>query len=629
MTDLLEHPIFSLLGRHADEQGLPCYVIGGYVRDRIMNRDFKNDIDILIVGSGIAFAQSVAKTLDVPLSVFKNFGTAMLMHEDLQIEFVGARRESYRSDSRKPIVEDGSLEDDQNRRDFTINAMALSLNAENFGELLDPFDGMGDLERQLIRTPTDPMETFSDDPLRMMRAIRFATQLNFRIDPSVLEAIFEMKERIRIISKERVIEELNKIVAAKKPSMGFRTLFDTGLLHLIFPQMAALQGVEIINGKAHKDNFYHTLEVLDNVAEHSDDLWLRWAAIMHDIAKPATKRFDSKHGWTFHGHEDKGARMVPKIFAELKLPLNEKMKFVQKLVQLHLRPIVLAQDMVTDSAVRRLLFEAGDAIDSLMQLCHADVTTKNEYKKKKYRENFELVRQKLKDVEERDQLRNWQPPVSGEDIMRATGMKPGREIGLIKNAIREAILDGEIPNNREAAYQFMLDKAEEAGMINQEKQALAAEVRQKLTDQGFRVESQDLSRPWGGYLLIDESQSQQFAAMHFSGLDPSLSNPRIKLSAKVMIVAPGKRLSWQYHLRRSEIWQILRGQVGVVTSETDEENALQLLSVGEQVHLNAGTRHRLVGLEQWSVIAEIWQHTDPNHPSDEEDIVRLQDDCGR
>lgn len=629
MTNLLDHPIFPILGQLADEQDLACYVIGGYVRDRILGRDFKNDIDILVVGSGIDFATKVGHEIGAPVSLFKNFGTAMLMQGDLQIEFVGARKESYRADSRKPIVEDGTLEDDQNRRDFTINALALSLNKANYGELLDPFDGIGDLKKQLIRTPMDPLMTFSDDPLRMLRAVRFATQLNFRIDVSALEAIHQQKERIRIISKERIIDELNKIIAAKKPSLGFKTLFDTGLLHLIFPEMANLYGVETIQGKSHKDNFYHTLEVLDNVAEVSDDLWLRWAAIMHDIAKPATKRFHQQHGWTFHGHEDKGARMVPKLFAELKLPLNEKMKFVQKLVQLHLRPIVLAQDIVTDSAVRRLLFEAGDDIDDLMALCHADVTTKNEYKKKKYRQNFELVKQKLKDVEERDQIRNWQPPVTGEDIMHATALNPGREIGIIKNAIREAILEGEIPNEREAAYRFMLRKVEELGMIDKEKLNIATEIRQQLTDKGFRIVSEDLTRPWGGFLQIDDSQSQQFATMYFSGLEPNLNNPDAKLSAKVLIVGPNKRLSWQYHERRAEVWEVIRGNVGVVCSENDEENELKLLSAGHQIHLPARTRHRLVGLETWSVVAEIWEHVDPANPSDENDIIRLQDDFGR
>ncbi|WP_257658829.1 CCA tRNA nucleotidyltransferase [Parapedobacter lycopersici] len=466
MSDWLAHPIFSLLSTVAAESGMECYVIGGFVRDRLMNRAVANDIDIVVVGSGIEFAQRVGKALDTKVNVYKNFGTAMLGYGDLQIEFVGARRESYRADSRKPLVEDGTLEDDQNRRDFTINAMALSLNKSDFGRLLDPFDGVADIQRRVIRTPLDPNETFSDDPLRMMRAIRFATQLNFKIDIAAIQAIAANKERIKIISRERVIDELNKIILADKPSIGFNYLFDTGLLQLIFPAMANLHGVEVVNGKGHKDNFYHTLEVLDNVTELSGDLWLRWAAIMHDIAKPATKRFDQQHGWTFHGHEDRGARMVPKLFAELKLPLNEKMKFVQKLVLLHLRPIVLAQDVVTDSAVRRLLFEAGDDIDSLMMLCHADVTTKNDYKKKKYRQNFELVKQKLRDVEERDQIRNWQPPVTGEDIMDAFGLKPGRIVGVIKNALREAILEGEIANNREDAFRFIIAKGESLGLTS-------------------------------------------------------------------------------------------------------------------------------------------------------------------
>ncbi len=459
MIEQLQHPIFSIIRDLADKTDTTCYVIGGYVRDRIMGRPFKYDVDILVIGSGIEFATLLGEQLRTKVALYKSFGTAMLVYDGLDIEFVGARKESYRRDSRKPIVEDGTLEDDQNRRDFTINAMAYSLNGATFGQLLDPFDGVADIQNRIIRTPLDPKETFSDDPLRMMRAIRFATQLNFKIDMKAIQAIADNKDRIKIISKERITDELNKIILSAKPSIGFRYLFDTGLLELIFPAMQQLYGVEIVEGRGHKDNFYHTLEVLDNVAELSDDLWLRWAAIMHDIAKPATKRFDKKAGWTFHGHEDKGARMVPKLFGELKLPLNEKMKFVQKLVQLHLRPIVLAQDIVTDSAVRRLLFEAGDDIDALMLLCHADVTTKNEFKKKKYRDNFELVKQKLKDVEERDHLRNWQPPVTGEDIMHVFGLGPGKQVGIIKNAIREAILEGEIPNEREAAYQFMVTRA--------------------------------------------------------------------------------------------------------------------------------------------------------------------------
>lgn len=459
MTEDLQHPIFSIIKDLADKTGTEVYVIGGFVRDRIMGRPFKNDVDILVIGSGIEFATKLGDLLHTKVAVYKSFGTAMLVYDGLDVEFVGARKESYRRDSRKPIVEDGTLQDDQNRRDFTINAMAYSLNAATFGDLLDPFNGLEDIENGIIRTPLKPKETFSDDPLRMMRAIRFATQLNFKIDIHAIEAILETKERINIISKERITDELNKIILSKKPSIGFKYLFDTGLLALVFPAMSNLHGVEYVDGKGHKDNFYHTLEVLDNVAEMSDDLWLRWAAIMHDIAKPATKRFDKRIGWTFHGHEDRGARMVPKLFADMKLPLNEKMKFVQKLVQLHLRPIVLAQDIVTDSAVRRLLFEAGDDIDALMLLCHADVTTKNEFKKKKYRDNFELVKQKLKDVEERDHLRNWQPPVSGEDIMHVFGLGPCRQVGVIKNAIREAILEGEIPNDRAAAYHFMLEKS--------------------------------------------------------------------------------------------------------------------------------------------------------------------------
>lgn len=463
MEEHLGHPVFNLLAETAQKHAVEAYVIGGFVRDLILHRPSK-DIDIVVLGNGIEFAELVGARMKTKVNVFKNFGTAMLRYNDLELEFVGARKESYRADSRKPIVENGTIEDDQLRRDFTINALAISLNKENFGQLIDPFNGIDDLDNRLIKTPQNPELTFSDDPLRMMRAIRFASQLNFTIDPEALAAISKQKDRIRIVSKERITDELNKIILSPIPSVGFNYLFDTGLLHIIFPQMSNLYGVDIINGKGHKDNFYHTLQVLDNISLYTADLWLRWAAILHDIAKPATKRFEEGHGWTFHGHEDKGARMVPHIFAQLKLPLNEKMKYVQKLVQLHLRPIVLAQEVVTDSAVRRLLFDAGEDIDSLMTLCNADVTTKNEYKVKKYRNNFELVKQKLKDVEERDKIRNWQPPITGEDIMNTFGIKAGKEVGLIKNAIREAILEGEIPNRYDQALEFMLNKGREFGL---------------------------------------------------------------------------------------------------------------------------------------------------------------------
>ena len=463
MKQHLKHPLFSIVSGIAAEQNVRAYVIGGFVRDLLLNRPSK-DIDIVIIGNGIAFAERVAQKLKVKLAVFKNFGTAMLRYKDIEVEFVGARKESYRTHSRKPIVENGTLDDDQKRRDFTINALAIALHPDQFGELLDPFEGVKDLEQKLIKTPLDPVETFSDDPLRMLRAIRFASQLNFTIDPIAVEAIKQNVERIEIISQERITEELNKIILSARPSVGFIYLFDTGLLNKIFPLMANLYGVDYIDGKGHKDNFYHTLQVLDNISTTTNDLWLRWAAILHDIAKPATKRFEPGHGWTFHGHEDKGARMVPKIFATMKLPLNEKMKFVQKMVQLHLRPIVLAQDVVTESAVRRLLFDAGDDIEPLMLLCKADITTKNEYKIKRYRNNFELVQQKLKDVEERDKIRNWQPPISGLDIMHIFGIKEGREVGIIKNQIREAILEGEIPNSREAALDFTIKKGAEIGL---------------------------------------------------------------------------------------------------------------------------------------------------------------------
>jgi poly(A) polymerase len=455
----LKHPIFKIIAKVATQLNVDAYVIGGFVRDIFLNRNSK-DVDIVVLGNGPDFATAVATEINVQVNVFKSFGTAMLRYQDLEVEFVGARKESYRIDSRKPIVEDGSLEDDQKRRDFTINAMAISLNQNTFGQLLDPFDGIQHLEEKIIITPLNPEETFSDDPLRMMRAIRFATQLDFKISDDALNAIKKNKKRLNIVSKERITDELNKIILSPVPSIGFKYLFDTGLLHEFFPQMCDLYGVDIIEGKGHKDNFYHTLEVLDNICHATNDLWVRWAAILHDIAKPATKRFEKTHGWTFHGHEDKGARMVPKIFAQLKLPLNDKMKLVQKLVLLHLRPIVLAQDVVSDSAVRRLLFEAGEDIEALMQLCHADVTTKNEYKKKKYRSNFELVQQKLKDVEERDQIRNWQPPITGQDIMDAFAIKAGKEVGVIKNQIREAILEGEIINERSEAIKLMIKLGE-------------------------------------------------------------------------------------------------------------------------------------------------------------------------
>lgn len=463
MKKHLQHRIFSIIAEEADAQGSETFVVGGYVRDIFLKRESK-DIDIVVIGSGIELATKIGSRLNIPVNIFKNFGTAMLRYDHLEIEFVGARKESYRSDSRKPIVESGTLEDDQKRRDFTINAMAIHLTKTNYGELVDPFNGVEDLQNKLIKTPLDPEITFSDDPLRMMRAIRFSSQLHFTIDPNAIAAIKKNAHRISIVSIERITEELNKIILSSKPSIGFDLLFKTGLLERFFPQFCLLHGVEYINGKGHKDNFYHTLEVLDNVSHNSADLWLRWAAILHDIAKPATKRFEEGQGWTFHGHEDKGARMVKQIFRQLKLPLNEKMKFVEKLVQLHLRPIVLAQEFVTDSAIRRLLFDAGEVIDSLMILCNADITTKNEYKIKKYKQNFQVVQQKLKEVEEKDRLRNWQPSITGEHIMKTFGLTPGVEVGQIKNAIREAILEGEITNDFDQAYEFMKKVGEQLGL---------------------------------------------------------------------------------------------------------------------------------------------------------------------
>ena len=462
----LNNKIFKIVSQAADELGYETYVIGGFVRDLLLNSIQPKDIDFVCVGSGIELAQKVKSILDTEskVQIFKNFGTAMLKQNELELEFVGARKESYRTDSRKPIVENGTLEDDQNRRDFSINALAIQLNASHFGELIDPFNGLNDLENKIIRTPLDPNKTYSDDPLRMMRAIRFSCQLQFNIEEESLNAITENANRLNIISQERITDELNKIILSKIPSKGFELLFNTKLLHQFFPKMVELQGVEVIDNKGHKDNFYHTLKVLDNISQESNSLWLRWAAILHDIAKPDTKSFEEKHGWTFHGHEFLGSKMVPKIFKSLKLPLNEKMKYVQKLVRLHLRPIVLAKEIATDSAVRRLLFDAGEAIDDLMTLCDADITSKNPEKVKQYLENFKVVRQKIKDVEERDHIRNMQPPISGEEIIELFDLKPSREIGLLKSAIKEAILDGEILNNKEEAHDFLIEKAAEMGI---------------------------------------------------------------------------------------------------------------------------------------------------------------------
>lgn len=465
MKQHLQHHIFSVLSAVADQINQETYVIGGFVRDLILNR-VSSDIDIVTIGSGIQLAEMVAKKLgpNIQVSVFKTYGTAMLKYQSLEVEFVGARKESYQEDSRNPVVEDGTLEEDQNRRDFTINALAICLNGNRLGELIDPFGGIHDIENKIIRTPLEPGITFSDDPLRMMRAIRFATQLGFTIEDKTLEAISKNKNRIHIISKERIGEELNKIILSSKPSIGFKLLERTGLLEIIFPELFRMKGREEVNGIGHKDNFYHTLEVLDRIAPNTNNLWLRWSALLHDIAKPVTKKYSPQLGWTFHSHNFVGAKMVPTMFKRMKFPLNEKMKYVQKLVELHMRPIVLSEEEVTDSAIRRLLFEAGDDIDDLMTLCEADITSKNQEKVKKYYSNFQLVRQKLKDLEERDHIRNFQPPVTGETIMEVFGLSPCKEIGLIKTAIKEAILDGIIQNEHDQAYQYMLEKAKELGL---------------------------------------------------------------------------------------------------------------------------------------------------------------------
>ncbi len=474
LAQLLDTRVFHLIGDVADEMGVETYVVGGYVRDLFLERPSK-DIDVVVVGSGIGLAEAVAARMGkgAHVSVFRNFGTAQVHWHGEEVEFVGARKESYSHDSRKPIVEDGTLEDDQQRRDFTINAMAVCLNRERFGELIDPFDGIWDLQDRLIATPLDPDITFSDDPLRMMRCIRFATQLNFEIEPETLEALHRNRERIRIISQERIIDELQKIMASDSPARGWELLFQCGLLDIIFPELAAMQGVETVAGRAHKDNFWHTLEVLTNVVralrddptERADNgLWLRWAALLHDIGKPKTKRWDAQQGWTFHNHNFVGEKMIPHIFRRMKMPMDERMKYVQKLVSLHMRPIVIADEEVTDSAVRRLLFEAGDDIDDLMLLCEADITSKNEQRKQRFLDNFRLVRQKLIDLEERDRIRNFQPPVSGEEIMQRFHLPPCREVGTLKSAVKDAILDGVIPNEHDAALQFVIEKARKMGL---------------------------------------------------------------------------------------------------------------------------------------------------------------------